>query len=211
VSEHLRALFGERYLDPGAWAPFAGKLRVKVPADVPAPRWSDDFLTSRANGHMLVFAPSQHEDGEPITLNSLRACFGIDPVMSEPCFYNQDWYLKEDFAARQALEPGWHLFPVSVLEKANAKGPQEVQKLLEPGEQFSLAVNYTFAFFLFWLRTGGKLLWGNNFIWCRDRDHNGDCVYIGRYEDPAGINKKGFEIHRHLSLRNFHTAAPEVI
>jgi hypothetical protein len=211
MSAYLRALFGERYLGPDAWAPYAERLRIKVPAQIPAPHWSNEILEQRASGHVLVFAPSQHEDGTAITLNSLRAVLGLDPTVSEPCFYNQDWYLKEDFAACQALEPGWHLFPASILKMANAKSPLEVQKLLEPGEQFSLAVNYTFAFFLFWLSTGGKLLWGDNFIWCRDRDHNGDWIYVGRYVDPAGINKNGFEIHRHLSLRDFHTAAPEVV
>ena len=42
-------------------------------------------------GYILVWCPSSIA-GHPITLRFLREHFGIDPAVSEPCFYNQDWY-----------------------------------------------------------------------------------------------------------------------
>jgi hypothetical protein len=210
MSEAVKALFGSLYLGPEAWEGFAGRFRVAPTQDAPSPHWSADFLARHSKTHLLLYAPCQHADGAPITLNSLRSCFGVDPAVSEPCFYNQDWYLKEDFAARQPLAPGWHLLQVCAMEEARARTPQDIESALPPNATFSLAVNYAFAFFAFWLRTGGKRLWEHDFIWCADRDHNGDRIYVGRYEDPAGINKNGFNIHRHLALRAFYSAAPEV-
>jgi len=207
----LQALFGALYLGPEAWAPFAPRFRATALQAVARPAWRDEFLARHSKTHVLIYAPPQHVDGASITLNSLRACFGVDPTVSEPSFYNQDWYLKEEFAARQPLEAGWHLLPVSVMEEARAKPPQDIELLLDSAEKFSLAVNYAFAFFAFWLCTGGKRLWEHDFLWCRDLDHNGDRIYVGRYSDPTGINKNGFEIHRHLSLRAFYAAAPEII
>ena len=55
------------------------------------------------------------------------------------------------------------------------------------------------------------MLWRHDFIWCDDSDHNGDRIYTGRYIDPNGINKNGFNIHRHLSIRPCYGAAPVII
>jgi len=143
-----------------------------------------------------------------ITLATLRDAFGIDPI-HEPCFYNQDWYLKEDFACTTATDGEWHMLPKRVREEWRALPPDTIEKQLTATEQLPTAVTVTFAFFAHWFATGGERLWEHDFIWCSDRDHNNDRIYVGRYEDPDGVNKNGFNIHRHLALRPAYSAAPE--
>lgn len=185
-------------------------LPFKCGENAPAVPFYDDVLKKNADTHLLIFTPRTYADGTPITLNSLRERFGIDPVASEPCMYAQDWYLKEDFASKTSLDGKWHLVRKDVLEDARAKSPEDIEGSLRTGEAFPNAVTCAFAFFAYWFATGDEVLWKHDFVWCSDRDHNGDRVYVGRYEDPAGINKNGFNIHRHLSLRPAYSAAPEI-
>ncbi len=186
------------------------KLPFKCADVAPTASFSPDVLKKYADTHLLIFTPAAYADGTPITLNSLRERFGMDPAVSEPCMYNQDWYLKEDFAARTALDGKWHLVRRDVLEDARAKLPEDIEGSLGTGEAFHNAVTCAFAFFAYWYATGGEILWKHDFVWCSDRDHNGDRIYAGRYEDSAGINKNGFNVHRHLALSNAYSVAPEV-
>ncbi|OGG73759.1 hypothetical protein A3A40_01555 [Candidatus Kaiserbacteria bacterium RIFCSPLOWO2_01_FULL_54_20] len=186
------------------------KFPFKCGGEAPLIPFSDEILRAHADTHLLVFTPRAYLDGTPITLNSLRERFGIDPAVSEPCMYNQDWYLKEEFASETVLDGKWHLMRKNVLDAARAKRPEDIEASLS-GEGFPSAASAAFAFFAWWFATGGETLWKNDFVWCSDRDHNGDRIYVGRYIDPTGINKNGFNIHRHLSLRPAHSAAPEVI
>jgi len=189
------------------------KLNVPFGLDtdaVPPHPFSDEVLARLGDEYLLVFTPRAAKDGNIITLAYLREKFGTDPAHSEPCMYNQDWYLNENFASKTALDGGWHLLRKSVLEDARAQAPERIERGLPQGEQFPSAITCAFTFFAWWLHTGGEKLWKNDFLWCSDKDHNGDRIYVGRYEDPAGINKNGFNIHRHLALRSFHSVAPEI-
>ena len=186
------------------------KLPFQCADTAPANPFSDSVLKKNADTHVLIFTPRAYADGTPITLLSLRERFGTDPAVSEPCMYGQDWYLKEDFAAKTSLDGKWHLVRKDVLEDARAKLPEDIETSLDPKETFPNAVTCTFAFFAHWFVSGGEKLWKHDFVWCSDRDHNGDRIYVGRYEDPAGVNKNGFNIHRHLSLRPAYSAAPEI-
>ncbi len=170
----------------------------------PAIPFSRETLEQCADTHILIFTPQI----KWLTLTGLREKFGMDPAVSEPCMYNQDWYLREDFA-NEPLDGQWHLIPKAVRENARGKQPEDIQKGLQ-GEQFPNAITLTFTFFT-WRLLKGETLWKHDYLWSSDTDHNGDRVYVGGYEDPVGINKNGFNVHRHLSLRAMHTAAPEVI
>lgn len=154
--------------------------------------------------HIAVRAPAG------ITLNQLREAFGTDPEAGEPCFYNQDWYLKEDFATKTETDGEWHVLAKRVREDWRAKRPEDIENELTANEQLPSAVTAAFVFFAYWHKTGGEMLWAHDFLWCSDRDHNGDRIYVGRYEDPDGVNKNGFNIHRHLALRPAYSAALEV-
>jgi hypothetical protein len=201
-------LFGERFIATSQLEAIAPHFPLAVGATEPLP-WGNDVLEACAADHILLHCPGNFADGTPITINSMRAHFGMDPAVSEPCYYNQDWYVREAFASSQ-LAKGWHLMRIPVLEDARAQMPATIEASLAPLEIFPAAVTCAFAFFAYWFHTGNRILWRNDFIWCRDRDHQGDRIYVGRYEDPLGINKNGFNIHRHLALRPVHSAAPEI-
>src|SRR3989338_2850165 len=162
-----------------------------------------DVLREQKKTHILIPPPPI----EDITLNGLREKFGMDPAVSEPCMYNQDWYVKETFA-NLPLDGKWHLIRKDVLEDMRAKPPEEIETALTD-QPFPSAITCAFTFFA-WYLLRGETLWKHDFVWCSDRDHSGDRIYVGRYEDPAGVNKNGFNIHRHLALKSAYSAAPEV-
>lgn len=203
-----KKLFGKHYLgsDELASVPALGIARM----DAPAIPFSDDALNRSANTHILLFAPKAFADGTPVTINAFRDRFGTDPSVSEPCLYSQDWYLKEEFASVTTPDNGWHLIRKNVVEEGRAKHPDEIESTFRD-EAFPSAVICTLAFFAYWFTTDGERLWKHDYVWCRDRDHNGDRIYVGRYEDPTGVNKNGFEIHRHLAIRPSYSAAPEIM
>jgi hypothetical protein len=194
-----KRIFGESFIGPAELASMQRPLSFGT-IDAPEILFDDAVLTAVRDSHILIFTPRSDADGNKITLNYLRDIFGTDPEEHEPCMYNQDWYLKEDFAAKTTLDGTWHLIRKDVLETVRAKRPEEIEHSLDAGESFPTAVSCAFAFFAYWQVSGGKRLWDND-----------DRIYVGRYEDSTGINKNGFNIHRHLALRPSYSAAPEII
>ena len=203
--EIAKQLLGKNFLGPEE----LGALSFVAIKDAPRIPYSADILKIHASSHILIFAPRTDADSSPITLNYVRQKFGVDPEGSEPCMYNQDWYLKEDFAAKTSPDGKWHLIRKEVLENARANKPEDIEEKLKD-EQFPTAITLTFTFFA-WYLLKGEVLWKHDFVWCSDRDHNNDRIYVGRYEDETGVNKNGFNIHRHLSLRPAYSAAPEIM
>src|SRR3989344_3031492 len=153
--------------------------------DAPAIPFSDDVLRAHENTHILVFTPRV----PTFTLVVLRDIFGMDPSQHEPCTYNQDWYLKEDFA-NTPPDGKWHLVRKEVIENMRAKRPEEIEAALSD-EQFPSAITCAFTFFA-WYHLKGEVLWKHDFLLCSDRVHNGDRIYVGPFKDPAGINTNGF-------------------
>ena len=169
---------------------------------LPSISFSVSDLEDLGGDYLLLYGASS-VGNIAFSLRTLRDAFGIDPAVSEPCFYNQDWYLHEPFFDR-TLESGWYLLRKSVVAEARGVQPHE---LLSAGYSFPPAVLCAYAFFAyyFWAK---ELLWLDDFVWCDDVDHNGDRIYVGRYRDIDQKAKNGFSVHRHLSLRNCYSAIP---
>lgn len=170
-------------------------LPLQIGNEVPAIPYTAEELENKKEDYLLILGVPFFTDGEPLSIRGLLNVYGKDPEISEPCFYNQDWYLKEDFIDVQ-LPDGWFLIRKRVFEDSRAVMPDELEKK----HAFPLAVRCVYAFFVSWACLGEKLWW-HDFVWCSDRDHNGDRIYVGKYNDIDGINKNGFSIHRHLALR----------
>ena len=167
---------------------------------VPEIPYLAEELEEKKNDYLLILGVSTFNDGKPITIRVLIELFGDDPSVFEPCFYNQDWYLKEDFIDAPMPE-GWFLIRRRVFEDSRAIMPDElVQK-----HQFPLAIRCVYSFFTAWFCLNERLWW-HDFVWCSDCDHNGDRIYVGKYNDVDGVNKNGFSIHRHLALRSCYGA-----
>lgn len=168
---------------------------------IPIIPFSQSTLKTVAKDYILILGVSKTKDKRPMTINSMRNFFGSDPKISEPCLYNQDWYIKENFFNKTILSDEWYLIRKNVKDNTRGKDPQKLSKILKSGQSFPPAVLTVFTFFAYFFHTEGKVLWKHDFIWCSDCDNNGDIVYVGRYKDPKKNNKNGFNIHRHLSIR----------
>lgn len=154
-----------------------------------------DLQKAAKEGYILIYGIDQI-DGQNITLRFLRDKFGVNPDVSEPCLYNQDWYLKEDFMD-VFLNAQWYLIKKEVFDDSRAVMPGD---LTQRGLNFPLAILCGYTFFAYYFARN-EYLWWHDFVWCCDTDHNGDRIYVGKYHDIDGVNKNGFSIHRHLALR----------
>lgn len=190
-------LFGKNYIGKEELKPFLDRIGGNV-TDIPeCPiMYSDSELVRAAEEGYILILGINHINGRKLNLYFLRETFGVDPDKSEPCFYNQDWYMKEDFMTYR-LVTQWYLIKKDVFEDSRAVMPVE---LMQKGMHFPPAILCAYAFFAYYYATG-EMLWYHDFVWCSDTDHNGDRIYVGKYHDIDGVNKNGFSIHRHLALR----------
>ena len=195
--EEIKRLFGSNFIGKDELKPFFHALGFGETEIQEKPiGYSDaDLRKAASDGYILIYGVG-HVGNQVITLRYLRDKFGVNPDESEPCLYNQDWYLKEDFMD-VSLNERWYLIKKEVYAESRAVMPNEI---ISQGINFPLAILCGYTFFVYWFARGEKL-WYHDFVWCCDTDHNGDRIYVGKYHDVDGVNKNGFSIHRHLALR----------
>ena len=163
----------------------------------PMVSYSTEQLLKVKDTHLLIL-------GQNITIREMRDTFGLDPKQKEPCFYNQDWYIRESFMD-QILSAEWFLISKEVGQTTRGQQPDDV---IHSGIKLPSAIQSVYAFFAYYCFTEGtEKLWEYDFVWCCDKDHNGDRIYVGKYTDIRGVNKSGFSIHRNLALRSWYGAA----
>lgn len=198
--EEVIQLFGENFIGPKELASIKDVFPLDIPLDIPSINYSSDVLKAKSKNYILILTVPTFCDGSLVNILNMRNLFGFSPDVYEPCFYNQDWYLKEKFIIDPAdLE--WVLIRKDAFHDARAVDP----KVLTEKFVFPKAITCCYAFFVFYLLKG-IALWSYDFLWCSDLDHNGDRIYVGKYNDIDGVNKNGFSIHRHLALRDCYTA-----
>ncbi len=206
---------GKNFIGPEELKKISGQLGIADPfksgRSIPEIPFSLAQIKKIAREYVLILGVPRDKTGQKLTINRLREIFGWNPEKSEPCFYNQDWYLKEKFAKDKALEFKWYLVRKSVDKKTRGKGLADISKTLKQKEAFPSAVLTAFVFYAYYLLNKGEILWKNDFIWCQDSDHNNDRIYTGRYIDPNKINKNGFNIHRHLAIRPCYGLAQQLL
>ena len=195
--EQIRQIFGVNFIGKEELKPILKALGFgQVEILEKHIHYSDVVLHKAASeGYILIYGVS-NINGQNITLKFLRENFGVNPDESEPCLYNQDWYMKEDFIDL-ALEDRWYLIKKDVFEESRAVMPGD---LTQQGLNFPPAILCGYTFFAYYYARN-EFLWWHDFVWCCDTDHNGDRIYVGKYHDIDGVNKNGFSIHRHLALR----------
>lgn len=201
--EKLQNTFGGNFIGPDQVNIMLKEMGLKPISDdeVPEIEYTSEELKLRSDDYILVLGYSGTDDA-PLDIIRFRDTFGINPDEKEPCLYNQDWYLSEDFV-RKSLETRWYLIKKTVFEETRAVLPDTI---LSSGEvHFPSAVLCVYTFFAYYY-SYGKYLWYHDFVWCCDVDHNGDRIYVGKYNDVDGVNKNGFSIHRHLALRNCYAS-----
>ncbi len=210
-----KKIMGKNFVGPAELGQISSRLGIvnlaKIKSRIPKINFSERLLKSIRKDYILILGLPKNKQGKYLTLNRLRDSFGWNPQKSEPCFYNQDWYLKEKFADKAHLKFRWYLIGKKVAPETRGQDPKKIENKLPADRSFPLAVLTAYTFLAYYLLNHGWALWKYDFIWCSDRDKNGDRVYTGRYVDPKKINKNGFNIHRHLSLRSCHGAVTQVL
>ncbi len=204
-----KKIMGRNFIGPDELTAVAFELGIFPIKDVPKVPYDAKMLKKVSKEYLLVLGVPKMENGRPLTLNNLREHFGLDPAQKEPCFYNQDWYIKEKFANATTLKPRWYLLRKQVLKETRGVRPDILEGKLKRGEKFPTAILTAFTFFVYYFLNNKAMLWKHDFIWCSDKDKNGDRIYTGRYSDPKKINKNGFNIHRHLSIRPVYGAVTQ--
>jgi hypothetical protein len=202
LAEAKQAL-GSNFIGPKELALIADKMGIKVPTEIPIILFDLEDLKSKRKDYILILGASEMKNGEPITLKTLRDRFGVDPDVSEPCFYNQDWYLKESFIEKPLISK-WFMIRKNIFQETRAKNPDEVKN-----HSFPSAVICAYSFFVYWFHVK-ECLWRNDFVWCNDFDANNDRIFVARYSDPLGFSKNGFSIHRHLKIRENYGCIEEL-
>lgn len=195
--KEVKKLFGKNFVGKDELKPFLKALGFgDVDIQEKPIEYSDQELRKAADDDYILIYGIEHVDGEKISLRFLRNKFGVNPDVSEPCLYNQDWYMKEKFMDR-ILNAQWYLIKKDVYEDSRAVMPED---LTLRGLNFPPAILCGYTFFAYFFAYN-EYLWWHDFVWCCDVDHNGDRIYVGKYHDIDGVNKNGFSIHRHLALR----------
>lgn len=200
----VQNLFGNNFIGQEELKTFIERLGFST-AEIESPtfeKYSWSVLEKAAKEGYILILGLEQIDGRRITLEYLRSVFGIDPDQSEPCFYNQDWYLSEEFFTDATLDTNWYLIKKSIVESSRAQLPDY---LICQGLNFPPAILCAYTFFAYYFARG-EYLWYHNFVWNSNVDHNGDRIYVGKYHDVDGVNKNGFSIHRHLSLRDCYAS-----
>ena len=204
-----KLIFGANFIGHQEISAVADQLRFMpvfdLDSDLEALPWTIEDLQEKSNHFLLIRGAKRTTTGERITLKLLRDLYGVDPEVREPCFYNQDWYFKETFFHTTTLNNKWYLIRKELTLETRGQPPSELQELF--AGSFPSAILTAYAFFAFYFHSKGQRLWDVDFSWCSDADHNGDMIYTGRYTDPSGVNKSGFNIHRHLGIRPCHGLA----
>jgi len=198
--EKAREIMKNQFIGPDELILCSPKLMFEIPAELPVIPYDEEKLQSAKEHYYLILGVSKFSNGKDVSCRNLKSIFGKDPEVSEPCFYNQDWYDQEAFID-QPMTDGWYLIRKDVFEDSRAVMPGELMKNMN----FPSAIRCTYSFFVAWLSKNVKL-WYYDFVWCSDLDHNGDRIYVGKYHDIDGVNKNGFSIHRHLALRQCYAA-----
>jgi hypothetical protein len=87
------------------------------------------------------------------------------------------------------------LIQKTIAENNRGNAPNEKIENLLPSSTLC-----AYTFFVWWLLRH-EILWPNDFVWCNDKDKYGDRIYVGKFIDKDNINRSGFSIHRHLSIK----------
>ncbi|MFN8209393.1 MAG: hypothetical protein U0T33_00300 [Bacteroidales bacterium] len=181
---------------------FGINRRILENMKIPELKFPESILKENADDYILILGIQQTDTGRPLTINYMRSTFGVSPAISEPCFYNQDWYLNEDFASKFQPENKWYLLKKTVAENSRGVLPDTYTGLSTGEVDLPSAVLCAFAFFAYYLVSGGEKLWADDFVWTSDCDRFGDQIYVGRYFDRLDPSRCGFNVHRHLKIKS---------
>jgi len=92
-----KEIMGNNFIGYNELNLIAERMGFTVPYIIPEIPYSIKELEDKCEDYILVLGISEMLNGEKLTIKALHSRFGTRPDISEPCFYNQDWYLDEAF------------------------------------------------------------------------------------------------------------------
>lgn len=173
-------------------------LDLDIPKGIPDIPFSEEDLLAKCETHLLILCVDKFKDDMPVNIINIKQ--RLEKV-SSPKFYNQDWYLKEKFIEK-SLQMNWKLIRKALVDESRGLNPEGIRQKY----YLNFAVELVYAFFVNYLVNDGEKLWNHDYVWCSDFDDKGDQIYVGRYTDASGLNADGFEIHRHLRIKENYGA-----
>lgn len=194
TEEKAQQLLGKNFIGIEKLKKINNSFSVFIPDGIPDIPFDELELMKKKGTHILLLCVFKFSDGKDITIREIRKKIAL--CNSNPCFYNQDWYLNEQFINKQ-LDLKWLFVSKTLLDESRA---MPIDTVVAKYKLHS-AVELTYAFFINYFVNNGEKLWNNDYVWCSDVDDKGDQVYIGRYTDASGLNADGLEIHRHLRIK----------
>lgn len=208
-SESIRSFFGKNFIGVDELLKIHQQIGIVNPekwkGPIPEIPFAIEEIKKFSVTHILVLIIPETTTGGAVSLLSLRRFFGVDPDKQEPCLYNQDWYLNEEFASISP-QAQWVLIRKEIEDKTRGMVPEQIRQQDPSAAKLPSAIICAYIFFAYYFHTNGEKLWNYDYIWCSDIDAAGDRIYVGRYTDPAKLNKNGFSIHRHLSIKKNYGA-----
>lgn len=148
-----------------------------------------------------------------VTLLDLFDLFGVADSDERPGFYNQDWWQAEPFATRPVRAGYIGHGPIKMeYKEPHVAGMMMsvtygIGEIPDP-EGLPNAAEVALHFFRAWHRSADDPRpWSDRFVWTSDNDRNGDRIYVGGYDLGR---RPGFQVHRHLTIRDQHVAVPWV-
>ena len=168
------------------------KLSLNIPKQ--ASYVNIDINGKDPDKYLLVLGCKRLSDNSILDVASFIKKFGYKYDYNSVCFYNQDWYLKENFILN-SLADKWYLVEKDVPDETRGLQPSSSSNSNLPS-----TILCVYTFFIWWLLKG-ETIWPNDYIWCSDFDRYGDRIYVGKYLDKDNKERSGFSIHRHLSIK----------
>ena len=138
--EKAKTLYKENFIGIKELQPFFRKLDIPAELsqgiEMPDIPYSTEELNKYAKDYILILGIGKIGNIN-LSIRFIRDKMGINPEISEPCFYNQDWYLKENFIDT-ILENKWYLIRKNVFEETRAMQPNElIEKYINTSKQFT--------------------------------------------------------------------------
>ena len=124
--EEANSLFKHNFVGPSELNQLLSVL--KLPAislsEVPSIPYTKEELEKYSQDYILILGLKQR-GGQNLSMRFFRDEFGVNPDKKEPCLYNQDWYLSEEFIDR-TLDNKWYLIRKEVISESRAIMPQQM-------------------------------------------------------------------------------------
>ena len=148
-----KQILGNYFIGPEELSEISAHMGISLQNNYPEIRYSKKELIEKKDNYLLILGATHMKDGSLLTLKTLRDFFGINPELSEPCFYNQDWYMNENFI-ENPLENRWYLIRRNIFEESRGKNPED----LMPKYELPKAIICAFTFFSNYFANQGEIL-----------------------------------------------------